>query len=401
MRSSHYLSPAPPSVNVTGRSGIKERAALDREGNAWNFSVMRPERNPRAHGRRVAPIPEFSMPFLTPTQKSGAADRQMLESCLPLWEHLAAATGQADPFCCSPAWQLTFRQTFTAGNRLFFLAAPGGLALFTEFRAGPDRIFLAPLENGWLFGAPVLGPDGGEVLAACLAAFEEAYAPAFPHIILSGIRPGSPFAAMLPRRFGDAFAFFRHGVSVQCAASLAQGLDGYLSRRSANHRAKLRKAARNAAGCDVTFTRCLPTSAGEAAALYARMLAVEAKSWKGIGHCGMTEPPAREFYAALVQRLASEGRLRAIMARQHDEDIGFIFGGLCGPVYRGQQFSYAATARRLSPGNLLQLETLRWLCEEGVQRYDMGPVTGPRMEYKRHWTEENHEIQTWIMVKRS
>lgn len=341
------------------------------------------------------------MPFLTPTRQSAADDRRMLASCLPFWDHLAATTAQADPFCCSPAWQLTFRQTFTADNRLFFLAAPAGLALFTEFRAGPDRIFLAPPENGWLFGSPVLGPDGGEVLAACLTAFDAAYVPTFPHIILSGIRPGGTFAAMLLQRFGDAFAFFRHDVSVQCAASLAGGLDGYLSRRSANHRAKLRKAARKAAGSGVTFTRCLPRSAEAADALYARMLAVEAKSWKGIGHCGMTEPPAREFYAALVQRLAREGRLRIVMARQHDEDIGFIFGGLCGTVYRGQQFSYAATAQRLSLGNLLQLETLRWLCEEGVQRYDMGPVTGPRMEYKRHWTEENHEIQTWIMVKRS
>lgn len=341
------------------------------------------------------------MPFLTPTRQSAADDRRMLASCLPFWDHLAATTAQADPFCCSPAWQLTFRQTFTADNRLFFLAAPAGLALFTEFRAGPDRIFLAPPENGWLFGSPVLGPDGGEVLAACLTAFDAAYAPTFPHIILSGIRPGGTFAAMLLQRFGDAFAFFRHDVSVQCAASLAGGLDGYLSRRSANHRAKLRKAARKAAGSGVTFTRCLPRSAEAADALYARMLAVEAKSWKGIGHCGMTEPPAREFYAALVQRLAREGRLRIVMARQHDEDIGFIFGGLCGTVYRGQQFSYAATAQRLSLGNLLQLETLRWLCEEGVQRYDMGPVTDPRMEYKRHWTEENHEIQTWIMVKRS
>lgn len=341
------------------------------------------------------------MPFLTLTQESAAADRQILASCLPFWEHLAATTAQADPFCCSPAWQLTFRQTFTGDKRLFLLAMPAGLALFTEFRASPDRIVLAPPENGWLFGAPVLGPDGGEALAACLTAFAEAYAPAFPHIILSGIQPGSGFAALLLQRFGDAFAFFRHGVSVQCAASLAGGLDGYLSRRSANHRAKLRKAARNAAGCGVTFTRCLPASVKEADALYARMLAVEAKSWKGIEHCGMTESPAREFYAALIQRLAGEGTLRLIMARQHDEDIGFIFGGLCGAVYRGQQFSYAATARRLSLGNLLQLETVRWLCEEGVLRYDMGPVTGPRMEYKRHWTEENHEIQTWIMVKKS
>ena len=344
------------------------------------------------------------MPFLTLTQPDspgGAADAgQAFRSCLPFWEHLAAATAQADPFCCAPEWQLTFAEVLTPDKRLFYLAAPGGLAVFSEFQADRGRVFLAPPENGWLFGCPVLGPDPDEVLAASLAAFAAAYPDAVPHVILSGIRPEGGLAATLLRRFGESYAFFRHGGSVQCAASLAGGLDGYLSRRSANHRAKLRKARRRAAEGGVTFTRELPATAEDAAALYARMLAVEAKSWKGIGQCGMAEPPAREFYAALVQKLAACGKLRAIMASRDGEDIGFIFGGLCGATYRGQQFSYAAAEQRLSLGNLLQLETLQWLCEEGVRRYDMGPVTGPRMEYKRHWTEENHEIQTWVMVRR-
>ena len=347
------------------------------------------------------------MPFLTLTRQDAAREARAFHSCLPLWEHLAATTGQADPFCCAPAWQLAFHEALTPGKRLFYLAAPDGLAVFSEFLADRGRVFLAPPENGWLFGCPLLGPAPGEVLEAALAAFDTAYAQAVPHLVLSGIRPGGRLAALLLRRFGERFAFFRHGSSVQCAASLAGGLDGYLSRRSANHRAKLRKAARKAAENGVTFTRVMPATPHEAAALYARMQAVEAKSWKGLGHCGMGEAPAREFYAALVQKLAAGGRLRAIMAQRDGEDIGFIFGGLCGDsgapapvIYRGQQFSYAATERRLSPGNLLQLETLKWLCEEGVGRYDMGPVTGPRMEYKRHWTEENHEIQTWIMVRK-
>ena len=346
------------------------------------------------------------MPFLTLTPEDSA--EQALAAVVPFWESLAASTGEADPFCCGPVWQLTFREAFTPENRLFYLATPGGLALFSEFRPDAARVFLAPLENGWLFGAPVLGPDAVETLAACVATFAATYADAVPHILLSGIQPRSLFAAQLLRRFGSGVDFYRQGVSVQCAASLAGGLDGYLSRRSANHRAKLRKAARRAVASGVTFTRELPATAGEADTLFARMLAVEAKSWKGLGHCGMTEPEARKFYAPLVRRLAARGRLRAIIAKLDGEDIGFIFGGLCGGLgggtrgatYRGQQFSYAAEAHRLSPGNLLQLETLKWLCEEGVLRYDMGPVTGPRMEYKRHWTEENHDIQTWLMVPR-
>lgn len=352
------------------------------------------------------------MPFLSLTQARGpagphdargvddAGEVRAFQACLPLWERLAATTGQADPFCCAPEWQLGFHETLSADKRLFYLTTPDGLAVFTEFPADRERVFLAPPENGWLFGCPVLGPDACGSLAAALATFERTYPGRVPHVILSGIQPRGPLAAGLLHRFGEKYAFFRHGSSVQCAASLEGGLDGYLSRRSANHRAKLRKAVRKASENDVVFTRVMPATPGDTAALYARILAVEAKSWKGLSHCGMGEAPAREFYAALVEKLAAAGKLRAIMATRAGEDLGFIFGGLCGAVYRGQQFSYAGTERRLSLGNLLQLETLRWLCEEGVRRYDMGPVTGPRMEYKRHWTEEDHEIQTWVMVKK-
>lgn len=344
------------------------------------------------------------MPFLSLTQAHGAGEdckqERAFAGLLPLWEHLAATTGQADPFCCAPAWQLSFRETVTPGKRLFFHAEPGGLAVFTEFMAEGQRVFLAPPESGWLFGCPLLGPGAGDALAASLAAFDAAYPDAVPHLILSGIQPRGALAAMLLHRFGEAYAFFRHGSSVQCAASLAGGLDGYLSRRSANHRAKLKKAARKAQDAGVSFTREHPATPAEASALYARMQAVEARSWKGLSQCGMGEAPAREFYAELIQKLAAAGKLRAIMAQRDGRDIGFIFGGLCGSTYRGQQFSYAAEEQRLSLGNLLQLKTLDWLCEEGIGRYDMGPVTGPRMEYKRHWTEENHEIQTWLMVKK-
>ena len=349
------------------------------------------------------------MPFLPltagPPDAGAEGPARAFAGLLPLWEHLAATTAQADPFCCAPTWQLTFHETVTPGKRLFFHAEHGGLAVFTEFLAEGRRVFLAPPESGWLFGCPLLGPAAGEALAASLTALGAAYPEAVPHLILSGIQPRGPLAAMLLHRFGEAYAFFRHGASVQCAAALAGGLDGYLSRRSANHRAKRNMAAlpisaRKAQAAGVTFTREMPATDAEAAALYARMQAVEARSWKGLSQCGMGEAPARAFYGALVQRLAAVGKLRAIMAQRDGRDIGFIFGGLCGQTYRGQQFSYAAEEQKLSLGNLLQLKTLEWLCEEGAVRYDMGPVTGPRMEYKRHWTEENHEIQTWLMVKK-
>ena len=77
-----------------------------------------------------------------------------------------------------------------------------------------------------------------------------------------------------------------------------------------------------------------------------------------------------------------------MFAVRDGEDIGFVFGGVASGVYRGQQFSFVEAWRRASIGNLLQLEQVRWLCEEGVERYDMGPV----MDYKRSWTETHRRF---------
>lgn len=335
------------------------------------------------------------MPFLSlsPEAESSPATGDFCA----LWKRLALSTEQADPFCCAPDWHLSFHQAFSPARRLFFKTASDACIIFAEKIFSPEKTYLTPLEASWFFGCPLLGDGSLDLLAEALDYFVREYAPDFPHMVISGIRPEGRFAQDLLRRFGHNFTFFRHSYSIQCAASLQGGLDGFLSRRSANHRAKLRKAARRAKEQGISFERHSPASAGEAAQIYRRMLLVEKSSWKGIGQCGMAESPAKEFYEALIDRLAANRDARIIFARHEDQDIGFIFGGMAGAIYRGQQFSYAEEWKDRSIGNLLQLEKVAWLCEEDAARYDMGPVVGPRMSYKRHWTEKNMEIQTWLL----
>ncbi len=114
----------------------------------------------------------------------------------------------------------------------------------------------------------------------------------------------------------------------------------------------------------------------------------------------MDQEPSTSFYKKMIHRLASTNSARIIFAKQGEQDIGYIFGGLAGRVYRGQQFSYANDWREYSIGNLLQSEKIQWLCEERCRRYDMGPVSGPKMEYKRHWTEKQGHLQSWMLVRR-
>lgn len=341
------------------------------------------------------------MPFLDP----GPGQAALLSPCwtlAPLWESLALSGRHADPFCSGPAWQLAAHEVFAPERRLYYAASGSGLLVLAVQQTGAGPI-LTPLEDGWLFGATLLGPDAVNLLAQATRDFRAEYG-SEAAVYLSGMRPDAnpDLIRGLAAEFGPSRNFFFHSASLQCMASLAGGLDGFLSRRSPHRRARLRALMRKAPAAGVDFERRLPAPE-EVDALYARMLAVEEKSWKGAGHCGMAEKPAREFYAALLLRLARRGQARVIMASIEGEDVGFIFGGVlaggeCGPYYRGQQFSFDQRRRRLGLGNMLQLAMIGWLCEEGVARYDLGPISGERMGYKSHWAEEKRRAETWLML---
>ena len=261
-------------------------------------------------------------------------------------------------------------------------------------------MYLTPIEPSWFFGCPLLGRHSVDMLVKALECLATEYAPYFPKILISGIRPKSLLAGRLLKAFSKNFAIYLRSGGLQCAASLKGGVDGYLSRRSGNARSKLKKAHKRATDRGVYFERILPLAPEDAATTYSRMLAVETASWKGIHACGMAESPAREFYAVLIRRLSQRAHARVIMAKYEGKDIGFIFGGLAGNIYRGQQFSYDNEWKEFSIGNLMQFEQIQWLCEEKVVRYDMGPLVGQGMGYKAHWTEKRFPFQCWILEKR-
>lgn len=313
------------------------------------------------------------------------------------WTKLALTTRQADPFCASPIWNLAYHHVINRGRPVFYAASDRGALVFSETATMYGEPVLAPLEDSWLYGQPLLGEEAPDLLAEALPRIRERY-DSSPLFLLSGIIDPSPFASRLYYRFSPAYCFYRHARMRQCSASLAGGVDGWLSRRSANCRAKLRKAARKASQLGAVFERCRPDPAN-AGKVYRRMLKIEEKSWKGIGNCGMTESPSAEFYDEMLRLLAKSRSALVIFASVDGEDAGFIFGALFGTFYRGQQFSYGQAYAPLSLGNIMQLEKIRWLCELGCARYDMGPAMGEKMQYKKHWTEESQDFQAWIMRK--
>jgi hypothetical protein len=316
------------------------------------------------------------------------------------WIRAATRTRQADPFCCSPVWQLSFHEAFSPNRRLLIRESANNVIAFAEKVFSPELIFLTPIEPNWFFGNPLLGRGSVELFSDTLGDIENEYVSTFPKIVISGIRPNGSLFQSLKEKLGSRFQFNRRSSGIQCSASLEGGLDGFLSRRSGNFRRKHKKLCNRLQRNGISFERHAPGSSAEAKGVFARMLSVELSSWKGIGQCGMAEPPTKKFYDVLMNRLAASNDARVIFAQHEGEDIGFIFGGMAAVTYRGQQFSFDEQWRSQSIGNALQIEQVAWLAEERAHRYDMGPLTGPSMAYKSHWTERNHKIETWVLTKK-
>lgn len=342
------------------------------------------------------------MPFFTPN--SAKENGTLPADILSKWSCLASNGHEVDPFCSSPVWNLAYHEAFSPQRRLYFDYSTNAFLALAETVFENSNIYFTPVETNWMFSNPILGPEGAEFFSEAIQRIS-ASVPTQPHFVISGVNADNGIGERLLLLLGKSHVFFRHSTSVQGAASLSGGLDGYLGRRSANHRAKLKKAARIARRAGMIFERHCPSTAVEANCIYRRMLAVEHTSWKGIGHCGMAEAGVCDFYGIMLRRLAVSRSARVIFAIIDGRDVGFIFGGICGHegkkgIYRGQQFSYAADLSKMSIGNLLQLEKITWLCEQGISRYDMGPVVGPRMNYKKHWTEQCLPMETWIIEKK-
>lgn len=108
---------------------------------------------------------------------------------LKSWTRTALSTHQVDPFCCTPPWQLSFHDAFAPERKLLIQESSNTLLLFAERRFSEEDIVLAPIEESWLFGCPLLGKHSVELLADQIKVIQRHYHPTFPRIVISGIRP--------------------------------------------------------------------------------------------------------------------------------------------------------------------------------------------------------------------
>lgn len=304
-----------------------------------------------------------------------------------------AQTPAIDRFCSSSAWILAAASSLMPPRAPFIFRGEAGY--FAGMRGVHPAGFpyVEPVELAWGLASPLVGRDADALVAEVVPLL--ASRRDWQLAILAGLTVSGPQRRALDATLPTRWERRRGQPTVRHVASLEGGVDGFLSRRSRDLRKSLRRAVRAAAAEGVTFESVRLADPDKAAALYARIQAVEARSWKSREGVGIHAGPMRAFYGAMLPRLCTLGQQRTIFARAHDRDVGYILGAVMAGEYRGLQFSYDDEHAALGIGGLLQLEQIRELCDEGVLRYDLGT----EMDYKRRWAEDVMETEMLVLVR--
>lgn len=319
------------------------------------------------------------------------------------------ATPGIDRWCSGPDWIIPVNRGFAPVCDRLLLASPAddGFALFARYEGHDGDPILSGLEPLWGFGAPIVGAtDTVDRAVATLATVD-----GWRTIVLPGVpppdelrstgadrgavrepRPDSPTMATAIALSRLGRVGFAEGITRQ-VADLGDGYDAWLARRSQRFRRNLRKAAVAAERVGVAFT-----DVAAEPDLFARIMAIEHRSWKGREGSGITSLEMSTMYRLMIDRLAARGRLLAHVATIDGEDVGYILGGLRARRYRGLQISYVddAPIEHLSIGNLLQDHQLRLLdADHLADAYDLGMD----FDYKRRWADRA-ETSLTIVVHR-
>ena len=337
-------------------------------------NVARPTLRPGGEGGTLAPVDRLSLAEL---------DARAVEI-----DTLVGQTPGADRWCSTVEWSLPAHLAFAPQAEPLILHGDGAAALLARYRTEDGITVIGGLEPLWGFACPLLGPDprrtAARVTAALLADRD------WDALVLSGLPPHRPLLmdlaqAMRPLGRGR----LAEGITRQ-VADLDADLDAFWARRGSHLRRNVRRAQRQARQRGLRID-----DVSDDPDLLARVLRIEHRSWKGRAGDGLASPTMARFYELQLDRLRRHRRIRAMVARLDDVEVGFIIGGRHRDLYRGLQLSFAEEVRSLSVGHLLQSAELARLAGEGVRTYDLGMD----LEYKRSWADRAVRTVTLVITR--
>jgi len=315
-----------------------------------------------------------------------------LAACADDFDREVALTPGIDRFCSASAWILSAAAALMPPRAPFAFRGRNGYLAMMRGVHPAGFPYVEPVELAWGLAAPLIGQDAAALVdevVPVLASRRD-----WQLAIISGHTVSGPQRRALDATLPARWERRRGQPTIRHVASLDGGIDGFLSRRSRDLRKSLRKSERAARARGMTF-ESVRASEHDANALYDRIQAVEARSWKSQEGVGIHAGPMRAFYGQMMPRLCKLDQQRTIFARLDGQDVGYILGAVMGGEYRGLQFSYDDSLSELGVGGLMQLEQVRELCAEGVARYDLGT----EMDYKRRWAEDIMETEMLVLVR--
>lgn len=313
------------------------------------------------------------------------------------WDVLAARTDGIDRWCSASTWQCAVDDAFGdeddgATNSYVVAEGEGWAGAMRSHHIGDGRVALVPLDAVWGFASPFVSDLHDVALQVAAMEFadtlrrDRTWRVAF----VTGIVADSPLDQAMLEALLPGMQLFAGEPTIRCIASLADGIDGFLSRRSRAFRRNLRQAERRNTDLTWEIADALPVDA-----IFERLHGVERCSWKGQADSGIESPRMDRLYRMVATELQSGGSLRVAFARLDGRDVGFILGGVAEQHYRGLQISFVEDVRARSIGSLLQWHEVQRLCDERVELYDLGMD----MEYKRAWAESQFVTRPIIATR--
>ena len=307
------------------------------------------------------------------------------------WNESVAGHHWLDRYCSSPYWGLALCEAFQPEGKLYCYrdSSDEHFAAFYERKVEGGELIL-PTDGMWLLGSSIFGPQPEVFFQELLQ-----YWAKFPkggtlrQIMLTGLYPNHPLMRSNP---WEVFGGWEIESSGRMIASLENGLDGFMSRRSKNFRSRLRRMVKAAtsAGIEVEFMPC-QADLSTCETLIERIFRLEKQSWKGQARRGIDSGGMRHFYELMIPDLASDGLLRGLFLTREGKDLAYLFGASFDDYFRGLQFSFI-DEEKLGLGNVCQYHMISRLTEEGCVDYDLGQA----MAYKRRWAETHIESRSFI-----
>lgn len=311
-----------------------------------------------------------------------------LAAIAPAWDAAVDETPDVDAFCASTPWSFSAAGAFPDADEPVIVGDGVAFCGMRSVRseAGPVLVGLDPV---WGFATPFVGPPmhAAQMLSLRLEADDD-----WQLAVVAGQREDSPLTACLAHVADDRWTLYRGGTEARLRIDLGGGVEEWFARRSPRFRQRLRRLERDA---DARGLAVEDVSAVPPDELFDRVVAIDARSWKGAEATGLASDDLQAFYRRVFARLGARDHLRVLVARLDGEDVGYIAGGVRDHLYRGLQLSHDADHADLGIGHLLQLAQLRLLEEEGIATYDLGMD----MDYKRRWADRIDETISVVISR--